>query len=635
MARVDFPLGKIPGDKFLACQGMSGLCGWFDPERARTANPQVIASMAEAITRFGGSAVRSACAPYGAVASSAASGDADIFQGDDQLVAVWGCPRFVDKGVTGPAQRKEVARSLAQGYARNGTQVLTALTGAFALAILDGRNGKALLAVDRMGTRSLCYTTAPGKLVFGSTLDAISAFPGIDCGTSRQAIYDYVYFHMVPAPQTIYTHRQRLLPGTFVVWENGRLQTAPYWEMRFTEDEKRPFPELKERFVALVRKGVADSVQGDRTGAFLSGGTDSSTVTGMLREVTGEAPRTYSIGFEAQGFDEMGYARIAARHFSARHHEYYVTPDDVVGAIPRIAAVHDQPFGNSSAVPAFYCAKLAGEDGISTLLGGDGGDELFGGNARYATQYLYSLYSDLPQAVRKGIIEPALSVLPAAGIFGKVQRYIASASLPMPARYDNYNLLERLGPTAVFTDYFLDTVNRSAPASNFAEAYRASHARSLINKMLALDLKYTLADNDLPKVTRSCELAGVDVRFPLLHDDLVAFSARLPANQKLRGTRLRYFFKQALNGFLPDEIINKTKHGFGLPFGTWLESHPALRQIALESLTDLKKRQVVRAKFIDELTAVHVKNHPQYYGTMVWVLMMLEQWLKQHRISLN
>ena len=127
----------------------------------------------------------------------------------------------------------------------------------------------------------------------------------------------------------------------------------------------------------------------------------------------------------------------------------------------------------------------------------------------------------------------------------------------------------------------------------------------------------------------------MDARFPLLHDDLVAFAARLPAHQKLRGTRLRYFFKQALNGFLPDEIINKTKHGFGLPFGIWLESHAALRHIALESLNDLKKRQVVRAKFIDELTAVHVKNHPQYYGTMVWVLMMLEQWLKQHRISLN
>jgi asparagine synthase (glutamine-hydrolysing) len=151
--------------------------------------------------------------------------------------------------------------------------------------------------------------------------------------------------------------------------------------------------------------------------------------------------------------------------------------------------------------------------------------------------------------------------------------------------------------------------------------------------MLALDFKYTLADNDLPKVVRSSELAAVDVRFPLLHDDLVAFSARLPPELKLRGARLRYFFKKALRDFLPPEIITKTKHGFGMPFGRWMQSHEPLRRLALESLADLKRRDIVRAEFIDQLTGVHVKSHADYYGTMVWILMMLEQWLKQHRAS--
>src|SRR6185295_20226600 len=132
------------------------------------------------------------------------------------------------------------------------------------------------------------------------------------------------------------------------------------------------------------------------------------------------------------------------------------------------------------------------------------------------------------------------------------------------------------------------------------------------------------------KVSRSCELAGMAVRFPLLDDGVVAFSARLAPRMKLKGTRLRYFFKEALRGFLPDEIITKTKHGFGLPFGPWLQTHPALRQVALDSLSDLKRRHIVRADFIDELTAVHVKSHAGYYGTMVWILMMLEQWLRQN-----
>jgi asparagine synthase (glutamine-hydrolysing) len=487
-----------------------------------------------------------------------------------------------------------------------------------------------LLAIDRMGTRPLYYAVAGSTLVFGSTLDAIMAFPGIASDVDRQAIYDYVYFHMVPGPRTIRAGCHRLLPGSFLRWRDGKAEAGRYWEMRFVEHDRRPLPELRKDFFAALREGVAQAAQDGTVGSFLSGGTDSSTIAGILGEVTGEPARTYSIGFEAEGYDEMRYARIAARHFGTRHHEYYVTPEDVVSAIPRIAAVHDQPFGNASAVPTYYCAKLARSDGVDTLLGGDGGDELFGGNERYATQYLYSLYSDLPVGVRKGLIEPALSLLPPLGLMGKAQRYVRNASLPMPARYDHYNLLERLGPEVVFTRDFLGAVDREAPPAQMASAYHAAHARSLINRMLALDLKYTLADNDLPKVSRSCELARVEARYPMLSDVLVDFSARLAPELKLKRTRLRYFFKDALRGFLPDDIVAKTKHGFGLPFGPWLRGHAALRQITLDSLADLKRRRIIRAEFVDELTSVHVATHARYYGTMVWVLVMLEQWFKEH-----
>jgi asparagine synthase (glutamine-hydrolysing) len=584
--------------------------------------------MAAPLNRFDDCTVRSASAGFGAIA--AAGTDLDILKDDDQLVAVWGRARFADADLAALARSHGIARALSQGYARKGTDVLTALTGAFALAILDGRSGEAVLAVDRMGTRPLCYRVAAGTLVFGSTLDAISAFPEITPEINRQAIYEYVYFHMVPGPYTVHAGCHRLLPGSFLLWSNGKAETRPYWEMRFVENERRPLPELKKDFLDVLRGGVREAAQDGTVGTFLSGGTDSSTIAGMLGEVMGQPARTYSIGFEAQGYDEMRYARIAARHFGTKHHEYYVTPDDVVNAIPKIAAVHDQPFGNSSAVPTYYCAKLARGDGVDTLLGGDGGDELFGGNERYAKQYLYSLYSDLPHALRKGVIEPVLGMLPPVSIMGKAQRYVKNASMPMPARYDNYNLLEQLGPAVVFTRDFLDAVDRELPLARMAEAYNAAHAQSLINRMLALDLKYTLADNDLPKVMRSCELARVEARFPLLSDAMVTFSARLPPELKLKQTRLRYFFKESLRGFLPDEIITKTKHGFGLPFGPWFQAHQPLRQIALDSLVDLKQRRIVRPEFVDELTSVHVQSHAKYYGTMVWVLMMLEQWLRQH-----
>jgi asparagine synthase (glutamine-hydrolysing) len=587
--------------------------------------------MAEPLSRFDGSTVRSASTVAGAAAAAGSS--ASVFQDEERLVAVWGHASFAAADLAALAQRSGVAHALAQGYSREGTGVLTGISGAYAIAILDGRGGEAVLAIDRMGIRPLCYCVVADQLVFGSTLDAISAFPGSAAEIDRQAIYDYVYFHMVPGPRTIHAGRHRLLPGTFLLWRNGRAETRSYWEMHFAEDERRPLPELKKEFLAVLREGVREAARDRAVGTFLSGGTDSSTVAGMLGEVTGQPARTYSIGFEAQGYDEMQYARIAARHFGTRHHEYYVTPDDVVSAIPQIAAVHDQPFGNSSAVPTYYCAKLARNDGVDTLLGGDGGDELFGGNERYAKQYLYSIYSDLPNALRKGLIEPVLGLLPSVSLMGKAQRYVRNASMPMPARYDNYNLLERLGPAAVFTRDFLDAVDRELPPAQVTLAYNSAQASSLINRMLALDLKYTLADNDLPKVARSCELARVEARFPMLSDALVAFSARLPPGQKLKQARLRHFFKESLRGFLPDEIIAKPKHGFGLPFGPWFQAHQPLRQIALDSVVGLKHRRIVRPEFVDELTSVHVQSHAKYYGTMVWVLMMLEQWLRQHRVA--
>lgn len=609
---------------------MSGMCGWFRGDGAGSMDPRIIENMAASLGHRDGSELRSTHAEFGAVAATGR--DADVFRDDRRIVSVWGRVRLTDTDLAETARREGAACAIARGYARKGTDILKALSGTFAIAILDRESGEAVLAIDRIGIQPLCYGVVGGALVFASTLDAITLFPGGTAGVDRQAIYDYVYFHMVPGPRTVHAGRHRLPAGSYLVWRNGTLETRPYWEMHYEENARRPIPELKKEFLDTLREGVREAARDGSVGSFLSGGTDSSTVAGMLGEVTGQPARTYSIGFEAQGYDEMHYARVAARHFGTQHHEYYVTPDDIVTAVPLIAASHDQPFGNSSAVPTYFCAKLAKEDGVDVLLGGDGGDELFGGNDRYAKQYLYSLYSDLPQGLRKGLIEPVAFLFPEIGIVGKAQRYMKNASLPMPARYDTYNLLERLGANNIFTPQFLGTVDQQAPRQMLDSAYRATQARSLLNRMLALDLKFTLTDNDLPKVGRSCELAGVDVRYPMLDDSVVAFSATLSPDLKLKGTRLRYFFKESLRGFLPDEILTKTKHGFGLPIGPWLQTHQPLRQLALDNLSDLKKRGIVRPEFIDELTSTHVQSHAGYYGTMVWVLMMLEQWLKRQRL---
>jgi asparagine synthase (glutamine-hydrolysing) len=329
----------------------------------------------------------------------------------------------------------------------------------------------------------------------------------------------------------------------------------------------------------------------------------------------------------------MQYARIAAKRFGTEHHEYYVTPDDLVRSIPAVAAHYDQPFGNSSALPAYYCAKMAREDGVTKLLAGDGGDELFGGNARYAKQRIFGYYDGVPQALRKGLLEPLLQRTPLGTLplARKGRSYVEQAKVPLPDRMQMYNLLLRLDPRQVFTPSFLAQVDQTDPLRQQRAVWQQVPGEaSALNRMLAYDWRYTLAEADLPKVCGSAALAGMAVGFPFLDQALVDFSLHLPSEYKLKGQKLRWFFKEALRGFLPDEILAKKKQGFGLPFGVWATRHAGLQRLASDSLQSLAGRGIVRREFIDTLLDHHLPAHPGYYGEMVWILMMLEQWIRSH-----
>ncbi len=596
---------------------MSGVCGWFSVDVAAVP----IDTMAAPLTQFDQSTVRNASNRCGTVAVASTSKTACIEREDGVMLALW---------ASAPVP------NLLPLWRKHGPAMCNFIKGAFTLVVIDDIKDEALLAIDRSGIHSLCFQQIGRSLVFASTADALIRHPCVSRQVDQQAIYDYLYFHMVPAPGSIYREQQRLLAGEYVHFRQGRVLRDRYWRMHFDENGKLPFAALKAEFLSTVQTAVRDASSGPQVGAFLSGGTDSSTITAMLREASGQAPRTYSIGFDAQGYDELDYARLVARHFDTEHLEYVVTPADVVDAIPAIAAAFDQPFGNASAVPTFYCAQMARADGIAVLLGGDGGDELFGGNERYARQALFSRYGHLPSALKQLVIEPLL--FGAGGrlnhrLFGKARSYIEQALVPLPARLETYNLLARCGNAAVLHPHFHSLIDTGAPLAALNETYWQWEGNSQINQLLALDMKFTLADNDLPKVRRACELAGVGVAFPFLDDAVVAFSARLTPQQKLKGTRLRYFFKEALRGVLPTEVIKKQKHGFGLPFGVWLQSDKRLRDFAFDNLTALKSRHIVRADFIDSLLGERLVQHAAYHGTMVWVLMMLEQWFAQRRPS--
>jgi len=537
---------------------------------------------------------------------------------------------FIEPELAAIAAQQGREAAWVEAFERHGVAAPAKVHGNFAVAVRD-RAGRTLLAVDRFSIQSLAYRiAADGELIFHNRADVVAA---PDARLDPQALLDYLYFHVIPSPRTIHVGVLRLPPGHYALQDHGRLTVARWWTPRFVEDAPADFAALRDEFRGVLRRSVARAANSQAVGCFLSGGTDSSTVAGILSETIGRPASTFSIGFDAKGYDEMSYARIAARRFGTDHHEYYVTPDDIITSVPHIAAHYDQPFGNSSVVPAFHCARLAHDSGIELLLAGDGGDELFGGNSRYAKQRVFDAYRLFPQWMRTGLVEPALLGAPAfkrvPGI-SKAVSYVEQARVPMPDRMQMHNLSAHLGYAEIMTPDVLARVDPLDPLRRQRDTYNAAQCSSLVNRMLAFDWKYTLADNDLPKVLGAVSLAGTAVGFPLLDDELVDFSLRLAPHLKVRGLRLRWFFKEALRGFLPDEILRKKKHGFGLPFGTWATTHPQLRDFAHESLRSLGRRGIVRTAFIDRLIDEYLPEHPGYYGEMLWVLIMLEHWLARY-----
>ena len=615
---------------------MSGLCGSLDASpKERGQNQAIAAGMLNRLPQDS----RNATAVFrdGTVSYSGRHGDIHE-DGESGIVAVVaGKPIWSRCGaeLAAIAEQNGHAAALAAAYRRLGDQFLNAVEGVYAIALLDCANQCSYIAVDRLGVYAMCYArTSSGSLVFGSTTNSVLAHPDVQSSLSNDSIYRYFYFHVVPSPATIYQDVFKLEPAQLVRNDHSALTRSFFWSpdpstSTGTESDDELIEQLRDQTRAAVERSQPD----DKTGCFLSGGLDSSTVCGLANETTNQPIRAYTIGFDQHGFDETGFARTAARHFGLEHVEYYVTPPDVAEAFDLLSTAYDEPFGNSSAIPAYFCAKRAREDGVERLLAGDGGDELFAGNERYATQILFQKYSRVPAALRGSLIEPLFSLLrfDRPVLLRKAWRYIEQAKVQMPDRLQTYNFLEMFAPESVFGGEFLGSIDTGLPQEEMREWYRRGDDYGFLTRMLLFDWKLTLADNDIRKVNRMCETAGVDVDYPLLDQRLVDFSFKLPDSLKLKRSDLRFAFKEAFREFLPREILEKEKHGFGLPFGEWLKSSPELRDEVMPRIDQFRRRDILRDGFIDDMLDKHRNEHATYFGNMLWLIAVLENWLASNQ----
>lgn len=525
--------------------------------------------------------------------------------------------------------KKGPAHALIEAYRRLGVELLSVIGGRFSLLLSDNATNTTLIACDRFGQMPVYWARGrDNELFFGPTATSVNRLMEQPARLSEQAIFNYLYFHMVPGPSTAFEGVNKLLAAHALIAQDGNWRTQRYWEPDFRERADASLDSASEEMMGLLSSSVARLAAGADSGAFLSGGLDSSTVAGLLARHEPN-PKTYSIGFDADGYDEIRYARLASERFNTDFKTYYVTPEDVLAELPRIAAAYDEPFGNSSALPAYFCARFAAADGRERLLAGDGGDELFAGNERYAKQEVFEHYAKLPAWGQRFVLEPLLfrTLSTKTGLVAKARSYVQQAKVPLPDRLQTYNFLNRLGARQIVSDELWNAVDGELPLKLDRELYNHPRSASRLNRMLYLDWHHTLADNDLRKVNRMCQLAGIEVEYPMLDDRLVEFSTRVSSRRKMPANRLRDFYKRSVSDFLPREIIDKPKHGFGLPFGVWMSEHPGLQELAADNLARMRRRRYVKPDFIDKIIDLHGDQHADYYGELIWVLMMLELWL--------
>ncbi len=521
----------------------------------------------------------------------------------------------------------EVLAHLAE--ALDAPAVARKLDGMFAFAVWDKRSERLMLGRDRMGKKPLHYWCDSSSLVFASEIKGVLAHPRVPRALNVRALSAYLTFGYVPTPETFFQGVMSVPPGHVLTYEpGGDVTVQPYWSLHVPGTAGGPSQldlsleeaagEVRRLLEAAIRRRLVSDVP---LGAFLSGGIDSSAIVALMAGVIGEPVKTFTIGFDDRdGFDERPYAKAVSDRYGTEHHVEVVHPD-AVELVERLVHHHDQPFGDSSAVPTFLLNESARQH-VTVALSGDGGDELFAGYERFAAGVAVERVLSAPLVLRTASRQ-LLDRLPGQGMRGRVgrlQRFAAKAELGMPDAY-----LE-------WISYVPDTWRRRLIASPddwaqqaYRERWRATAGADTLDRLLSLNMTTYLVDDLLVKMDRTSMAHGLEVRSPFLDGDLVEFATRLRPPLKARGLSLKRVLKRAVADLLPPEILNRPKKGFGVPLDRWFRED-------LETYTHAtlgpgaRVRDHVQADQLDLLMSE--QRAGAAHGQALWTLLTLEVFLR-------
>jgi asparagine synthase (glutamine-hydrolysing) len=506
------------------------------------------------------------------------------------------------------------------------------LDGMFAFAVWDERRRRLVLGRDRVGKKPLFYWCRGGRLVFGSEIKALFADPSVPRRLSADAIPAYLTFGYVPTPRTFFDGVHSLPPGHVLTFEpGGEPHVERYWQppIAGTDGTARVDLSLREG-AAAVRSQLEDAVRRRLIadvplGAFLSGGIDSSAVVGIMASQLDRPVQTFTIGFEDQeGFDERPYARLVAQRHGTDHHEFVVAPN-AVDLVERLVWHHDQPFGDSSAVPTFLLSELT-RGHVTVALSGDGGDEGFAGYERFAAGLAARRFAALPAPVRAAV-SGGVSLLPPRALRGRgasLQRFIRVAATGLPDAYRSWISFVQDHEREAMLDGRAD----DWALEDYRAIWESSAGAAPLDRLLDLNLRTYLPDDLLVKTDRMSMAHGLEVRCPFLDTELLSFAARLPPRLKARGVTLKRVLKAAVDDLLPPEIIQRPKRGFGVPLDRWFREDLQGYVAGTLGAPNARVKEHLVPEVVDGVLAEHAagtRNH----GHALWTLLTLEVFLRR------
>ena len=516
---------------------------------------------------------------------------------------------------------------IVHGYKQWGDRVIGRLRGMFAFVLWDSRRRRLLLVRDRLGQKPLHYAWAGGKLLFGSEIKAILAWPGMAREADLEAIHHYLAFRAVPAPHTAFKGIRHLEPAHYLAVEaDGSHRMERYWSMpEPSEARPRPAAELAEEIISRFDEAVRLRLIADvPLGAFLSGGIDSACVVAAMARASDKPVKTFTIGFADRGFDERGPARAVAERYGTDHQEFVVEPD-AVDILPRLTWHYGEPFADASAIPTWYVSEITRRH-VTVALNGDGGDEAFLGYPRYVGSRLGEWIDVLPRPARR-VMAALGRALPfetsAARSLRYARRFLVDAATPAAARYGNWmTLFAQAEKQALYGDAMLDCLE--SPSEDLLAPWLGDGAVDPSRAAYA-DIHGYLPDDLLVKVDVATMAHGLEGRSPFLDHELMACATAIPATQRMTALRTKSLLKSVMAPRLPREILKAPKRGFGVPIERWLRHE--LKDLAYDTLTSAraKARGLFRPEAVKRLLDEHMAGIRPHHDP-IWALLMLELW---------